>query len=287
MIIEIINKNNIGQYIQFKTSDYDIKCVIDNNLKIFSYRDINKMIEYTSFIRNMKNVFAVYKGVLNCETKADYALALLINNYFSKVYDNSFMESYDLTFCYAFPLYEQTTIKSKIIKNLDIINKVKFLVYQNTNEYMLYKVIGKDKELHNLLFHYRNIMKKCNCINVKKSYKIENIFNNWKDFYMNRFGKKYTEDEVNAFLCILNEEDYYINDYYVDDYIVCSNLIYHDNVHKIIYDILAPWDLSYKKMSLGIYSILFTVKQAVNFKCDYSLCYGNLEYKNELFKHFC
>ena len=221
---------------------------------------------------------------LQCKSRADGILAICMTMNYQYISHTD--ECYSLTFCHAFPLFELESVQKSMIYNIDLMIRTGSLVFKPNRELVSFNTADKREELNRFLDKNRRRIERCRELTITSHHQTERIFTHWADFYKARFDRQYTEDEINAFTVVFENETFIVNDYHYHNISVASNLIYVDKKHKICYDVLAPWNLSYKKLGMGIYSILYCVKYACESGYNYSLCYGNFPYKLDLLEPF-
>lgn len=232
----------------------------------------------TPFTRDNSSICALEEPL--CRSCADAILALCLNACCPYIRYKGRL--YDLTFCHGFPLYELSSVRKKLIDNIELMVESGSLVYKLHTDLVSFNIAGKSEALEQFLIKNRRRIQKCENIKVYCHQNVEHIFIKWQMFYNNRFSRIYSQKEIQAFSQVMDGEQFHVNDYFYDGHPIASNLIYTDRVHRIQYDILAPWDQAYKKLGIGIYSIIYSVEQAFLNQYDYSLCYGNYPYKLDL-----
>ena len=259
---------------------------------IFRGQDGEKSFHYLQedALTNLISSFAGYQCYVEteddlwCKSCADGILAICISKINPYIFYAN--ECYSLTFSHAFPLFELESVQRNIILNIDLMVRTDSLIFKSNHELVLFYTADNREELNRLMLKNKRRIKRGKELKIVSHNKIERIFTQWTDFYKSRFDRQYTEDEIQAFTVVFGNETFIINDYLYYNVLVASNLLYIDKKHKIIFDVLAPWNLAYKKMGMGIYSILYSVKYACENGYNYSLCYGNFLYKLNLLEPF-
>lgn len=247
------------------------------------FTDYTLLIKYFApFAGGNSSIYSLEEPV--CQSCADGILALCLNYCCPYVLYQGHL--YDLTFCHGFPLYELDFVQKKLIRHIELMMESRSLVYKLHTDLVSFHTDGQLEALDQFLVTNRRRIRNCKTLEVYCHGNVEHIFTKWETFYKVRFDRIYSPNEILAFSRAMEGEQYHVNDFIYNGKPVASNLIYTDEKHRIQYDLLAPWDLAYQKLGLGIYSIIYSVKQACLNNYDYSLCYGNYPYKLDLLSPF-
>lgn len=285
-MIKIYNKNQSFPYAEIRVENNDIVFFHhEQSLKYHFSQHENISTEIKLIHQKARHVVSTHD--LTCNTNAYAVLSLILNKYYQYI-ESPDGELYDLTFGYAFPLFHKNKIHEYIFSDISVYTKHKLLVYQQRKALTSYVVAGRQEALTDFFIHNKRRWKKCSDIWVKRDENVEHIFTQWFSFYQDRFDRTYLEEEIKAFSSAVccNSADTYLNKFYLGHRLVAANLVFHDRKERVFYDILAPWDTKLSSYGLGIYTIMFTVRQAFENNSDYSLCYGRIPYKMQLMNPF-
>lgn len=191
---------------------------------------------------------------------------------------------YHLTFSYAFPIALcDMNVISRVISNLDEVISVNALVYSITN--IDFCVTERQDLVIDKLFKKNKFKsKRFLDIKYKKNFAIDDIWGRYIEYCKKRFDINVGDDEINLYKKIFYGKCFYVNEFYLDDKWVCSTLLYQNDVYKILYNILVPWNLDLKEVRPGIVSLLINLKEANRIGYLFSMCYGGQAYKERILR---
>ncbi|MEK3661917.1 hypothetical protein BSK49_10780 [Paenibacillus odorifer] len=210
----------------------------------------------------------------------------LYTTYFSRSIFDSLGNSIDITFAHAFPLSLASQFRDSMMKILDEVIQLKQLVLIPSSELVLVDTKNCEKNLEILNKKYNKLLKKNDGLVVKLTRDLPHLFDDWKLFCNDRFDEDVDNILIDIFKKIYIEEEVTVKEFWLGDECMCRCLLYYDHKNKIVFDIIAPWNMKYKKNRPGIYSLLINIIEATSIEYKYCLCYGEFPYKQKILEYF-
>ena len=216
-------------------------------------------------------------------SKTEYLVFASIFDEYFYAYNEDMHTKINLTFDYAFPICHcPKSFRRQILQNLDEVIKNKLLVLSKAD--IIFYDLTKCKDKIDKLFrkHFKKYGK--NEIEICKNKDVNSIFNFWKLFCKKRFQVEITNEKIKVLKNIYRINCCYCLNVFIKNQYCVSTLILQDDENQIIYGILAPWLLEFKKYRPGILSIFCEMWTAIELGYKYALGYGEQEYKLNLLK---
>lgn len=260
--------------------------VIRTKQKVYDLQsfDYNKesLMKLVKFFRKeeLENVFLEVEDYSSEEnTVVLLALTLLGNKFYQC--GNLF----ELSFAYAVPLYKDNYLMTFVIENLSDCIKTHNIVFLKSDTLYICQKVERTV--------YEKISKK----NVKTIERNENVvieevpfsfdfFAFWEDYDYIRFKEKQSDEFKRFFSKVYNSsKSFRLYRYSIDGKPFAYNVLYFSQNQKIIYDVLFPWIKCNSVYRIGIYSIIKNIQMAAERNWGYSICYGQFEYKDQIWKY--
>lgn len=264
-IMFIVNKKEIKfENIYLNFEKYSYQKIYKRLIKIFQEKQYSAEV---LFIEDYEATFI------------DIILLLVLTKLNKKfIYNN---ENYELSFTYAIPLYKEHVLFDFVIKNLSLCIKNRQIVFLPHNSLYLYKKIN-EIHLNKIFKDEKRTLLKNKDIKIIKTKFNKDFFDFWKNYDKTRFGENQSNDFQKFFKILYNKFNFHLYKYVLDNDIIAYNVCYLSNEQKVIYDVLFPWINSKKVYRVGIFSMLYNLKQAFHMDWGYSICYGIYDYKNKI-----
>ena len=239
---------------------------------------IMKIVEFFREETLEKGFFEVEDKFTERDTIALLALTFLGNKfYYSGVL-------FELSFAYAVPLNKDHYLMEFVLENLNDCLKTHNIVFLKSDTLYLCQKVG--------LTAYEKISNK-NRKTVKRNEKVvieevpfsSEFFDFWESYDYTRFGERQSDEFKAFFWKVYNGNSAFrLYQYRIDDRIIAYNVLYFSQNQKVIYDILFPWIKCNSVYRIGIYSVIKNIQMSAERNWGYSICYGQFEYKDQIWK---
>lgn len=224
-----------------------------------------------------------YLSVDDFDSNESIVVLLALTYLENKFYYND--DLYELSFAYAVPLNRDVYLMEFTIDNLEDCLETNNIVFLECDTLYLCEKVSR--------IGYERVCKKNKkTIHNNEQIIIEQIpfstdfFEFWEQYNFIRFGEKQQKKFMEFFLKLYNSSAAFkLYRYCLNGEVFAYNVLYYSQDQEVIYDVLFPWIKNESVYRIGIYSIIKNLQRAVEREWGYSICYGQFEYKDQLWKY--
>ncbi len=211
-------------------------------------------------------------------TRGDVALLLLIAGQWPELLDLDGDVNHHVTLSFALPLWLDLGWRRWTLANLDLVTAGRQLAVVPALELV---AVDPASVLEETILHRHRRLLRRHAGTTAHPASPAAALAWWERFSQQRYGQPPDAHQLAALTRIAAMSGCEAREYRADSSAVVISLLCRHDPTRMMFDLLAPWDITRPRLRPGVYSAVANLLEAHREQLRYCLCYGSFPYKDE------